>query len=138
MLGCPVYGSSPYLYNALYIPWTQALQHPHVRMAAVYKCVLLSIDNPAWWQVDVHNNLGDLWRAQGQVGRQAAQQCYSEALRIDNTYAPAWRGLGDMFRENSEHQQAVTCYQVGTLPSPLLGPLSACPGAPPWDFPFAF
>lgn len=63
-------------------------------------------------QVDVHNNLGDLWRAQGQVGRQAAQQCYSEALRIDNTYAPAWRGLGDMFRENNEHSQAVTCYQV--------------------------
>lgn len=65
-------------------------------------------------QVDVHNNLGDLWRAQGQVGRQAAQQCYSEALRIDNTYAPAWRGLGDMFRENNEHSQAVTCYQVLT------------------------
>ena len=63
-------------------------------------------------QVDVHNNLGDLWRAQGQVGRQAAQQCYSEALRIDNTYSPAWRGLGDMFRENNEHAQAVTCYQV--------------------------
>lgn len=66
-------------------------------------------------QVDVHNNLGDLWRAQGQVGRQAAQQCYSESLRIDNSYAPAWRGLGDMFRENGEHQQAVTCYQVTFL-----------------------
>ena len=65
-------------------------------------------------QVDVHNNLGDLWRAQGQVGRHAAQQCYSVALRIDNSYAPAWRGLGDMFRENNEHQQAVTCYQVLT------------------------
>ncbi len=68
----------------------------------------------------MHNNLGDLWRAQGQVGRQAAQQCYSEALRIDNTYAPAWRGLGDMFRENNDHQQAVTCYQVFCLSQKLL------------------
>lgn len=71
-----------------------------------------AISSSAHTQVDVHNNLGDLWRAQGQVGRQAAQQCYSESLRIDNSYAPAWRGLGDMFRENGEHQQAVTCYQV--------------------------
>ena len=63
-------------------------------------------------QVDVHNNLGDLWRAQGQVGKQAAQQCYSEALRIDRTYAPAWRGMGDVFREGNEHQQAVACYEV--------------------------
>ena len=65
-------------------------------------------------QVDVHNNLGDLWRAQGQVGKQAAQQCYSEALRIDRTYAPAWRGMGDVFREGNEHQQAVACYEVTT------------------------
>lgn len=41
--------------------------------------------------VDVHNNLGDLWRAQGVMGRQSAQQCYLEALRLDVFYAPAWR-----------------------------------------------
>ena len=63
-------------------------------------------------QVDVHNNLGDLWRAQGAVGRVAAQNCYSEALRLDSGYAPAWRGLGDLFREVGDHAQAVACYQV--------------------------
>jgi protein O-GlcNAc transferase len=63
-------------------------------------------------QVDVHNNLGDLWRAQGQLGRATAQQCYSDALRLDPNYAPAWRGLGDSYREAGDHQQAVLCYQV--------------------------
>ena len=60
----------------------------------------------------MHNNLGDLWRAQGQLGRQEAQRCYQEALRLDNSYAPAWRGLGDVFRENADHSNAVSCYQV--------------------------
>ena len=66
------------------------------------------------WQVDVHNNLGDLWRAQGQLGRQEAQRCYQEALRLEPSYAPAWRGLGDVFRENGDHNNAVACYQVST------------------------
>lgn len=123
--------------------------------------------NPAL--VDVHNNLGDLWRAQvcrgvvvfvvlgadsflfgstavyihhacftnarplspatacccasssscysacysaqGPVGRNAAQQCYLEALRQDVLYAPAWRGLGDLLREGGEMVQALSCYQ---------------------------
>jgi tetratricopeptide (TPR) repeat protein len=64
-------------------------------------------------QVDVHNNLGDLWRAQGPVGRSAAQQCYMEALKLDQQHAPAWRGLGDLLREAGDCQQAVACYQVG-------------------------
>lgn len=59
--------------------------------------------------VDVHNNLGDLWRAQGVVGRQAAQQCYLEALRLDVFYAPAWRGLGDLLRESGEFVQVYCC-----------------------------
>ena len=63
-------------------------------------------------QVDVHNNLGDLWRAQGQLGRQEAQRCYQEALRLEQSYAPAWRGLGDVFREAGDHNNAVACYQV--------------------------
>lgn len=66
----------------------------------------------AWLQVDVHNNLGDLWRAQGQLGRLEAQNCYREALQIDPHYAPAWRGLGDLFREAGDHNQAVVYYQV--------------------------
>jgi protein O-GlcNAc transferase len=61
--------------------------------------------------VDVHNNLGDLWRAQGASGRAAAQQCYGEALRLDPRYAPAWRGLGDLMREAGEAGQALACYQ---------------------------
>jgi tetratricopeptide (TPR) repeat protein len=61
--------------------------------------------------VDVHNNLGDLWRAQGAVGRNAAQQCYLEALRQDVLYAPAWRGLGDLLREGGEMVQSLSCYQ---------------------------
>lgn len=59
----------------------------------------------------MHNNLGDLWRAQGPVGRSAAQQCYSEALRLDPGYAPAWRGLGDLLREAGDAGQALGCYQ---------------------------
>lgn len=61
--------------------------------------------------VDVHNNLGDLWRAQGQVGREAAQRCYTAALQIDRSYAPAWRGLGDIIAESGNHEEAVQCYQ---------------------------
>ena len=67
-------------------------------------------------QVDVHNNLGDLWRAQGQLGRQEAQRCYQEALRLESGYAPAWRGLGDIFREAADHNNAVACYQVFISP----------------------
>ena len=62
--------------------------------------------------MDVHNNLGDLWRAQGQLGRIEAQNCYQEALQIDPHYAPAWRGLGDLYREASDHSQAIAYYQV--------------------------
>ncbi len=62
-------------------------------------------------QVDVHNNLGDLWRAQGAAGRAAAQQCYAEALRLDPGYAPAWRGLGDLAREWGDQGQSLACYQ---------------------------
>ncbi len=64
-------------------------------------------------QTDVRTNLGDLWRAQGEAGRGAALQCYTEVLHLDNAYAPAWRGLGDCYRESGDHGQAVTCYQVG-------------------------
>lgn len=63
-------------------------------------------------QVDVHTNLGDLWRAQGPSGQAEAQRCYAEALRVDVRHAPAWRGLGDLMRERGEHTPAVACYQV--------------------------
>lgn len=56
-------------------------------------------------QVDVHNNLGDLWRAQGGPGRLTAQACYMDALKVDPRYAPAWRGLGDLFREGADWGQ---------------------------------
>lgn len=69
---------------------------------------------PCQLQVDVHNNLGDLWRAQGTMGRAAARQCYTDALNLDAHYAPAWRGLGDLFREEGNLQQALSCYQVST------------------------
>lgn len=59
----------------------------------------------------MHNNLGDLWRAQGAAGRASAQACYAEALRLDPAYAPAWRGLGDLMREAAEHTQALAAYQ---------------------------
>lgn len=45
------------------------------------------------------------------MGRNAAQQCYLEALRQDVLYAPAWRGLGDLLREGAEMVQALSCYQ---------------------------
>lgn len=63
--------------------------------------------------MDVHNNMGDLWRAQGALGRPQAQRCYSTALRLDQGYAPGWRGMGDLLREAGDHTQAVACYQVG-------------------------
>ena len=56
--------------------------------------------------------MGDLWRAQGAAGRAQAQRCYATALRLDQSYAPAWRGLGDLLREEGDHAQAVACYQV--------------------------
>ena len=56
--------------------------------------------------------MGDLWRAQGAAGRHQAQRCYATALRLDQTYAPAWRGLGDLLREEGNHGEAVSCYQV--------------------------
>ena len=65
-------------------------------------------------QVDVHTNLGDLWRAQGPSGQAEAQRCYAEALRVDVRHAPAWRGLGDLMRERGEHTPAVACYQAGS------------------------
>ena len=34
-----------------------------------------------------------------------------DALKIDVSYAPAWRGLGDLFRESGEFQQALHYYQ---------------------------
>lgn len=63
-------------------------------------------------QADVRTNLGDLWRAQGEAGRPSALACYTEVLRHDAGYAPAWRGLGDCHREAGDHAQAATCYQV--------------------------
>ena len=74
--------------------------------------------------MDVHTNLGDLWRPQGAAGRVAAQRCYAEALRRNAAHAPAWRGLGDLYREFGDHPQAVACYQVGSisprnLPKPI-------------------
>jgi hypothetical protein len=63
-------------------------------------------------QVDVHTNLGDLWRAQGPSGQAEAQRCYAEALRVDVRHAPAWRGLGDLMRERGQHASAVACYQA--------------------------
>lgn len=71
--------------------------------------------------MDVHNNLGDLWRAQsqlGQTGRQNAEHCYQEALRIDSAYAPAWRGLGDLYREIGNHTQAVMSYEQAIRAKP--------------------
>ena len=65
-------------------------------------------------QVDVHTNLGDLWRAQGPSGQAEAQRCYAEALRVDVRHAPAWRGLGDLMRERGEHTPAVACYQASS------------------------
>lgn len=59
----------------------------------------------------MHNNLGDLWRAQGVAGRAQAQGCYAEALALDPGYAPAWRGLGDLAREGGDHGAALAAYQ---------------------------
>ncbi len=66
----------------------------------------------------MHNNLGDLWRAQGAAGRVHAQRCYAEALRCSPQHAPAWRGLGDLYREFGDHPQAVACYQARPPPPP--------------------
>jgi len=38
--------------------------------------------HPGAVQVDVYNNMGDLWRAQGTVGRNEAQRCYGQALQV--------------------------------------------------------
>ena len=75
----------------------------------------MHLNNLAGRQVDVHTNLGDLWRAQGATGQAEAQRCYAEALRVDVRHAPAWRGLGDLMRERAQHQPAVACYQVRGL-----------------------
>lgn len=70
-------------------------------------------------QVDVHNNLGDLWRVQGKAGRLAAEKEYQAALAIDKGYAPAWRGLGDLLRESHSFEQALNCYQEAVRLRPM-------------------
>lgn len=69
-------------------------------------------------QVDVYNNMGDLWRAQGMVGRNEAQRCYGQALQVSSGYAPAWRGLADLLREAGDFGSAVACYQARRRPFP--------------------
>lgn len=44
-------------------------------------------------QVDVYNNMGDLWRAQGVVGRNEAQRCYGQALQVRGPGAAGLRRL---------------------------------------------
>ena len=83
----------------------------HVFIAKKYLSVEGSV-RTIFVQVDVHTNLGDLWRAQGPGGQAEAQRCYAEALKVDARHAPAWRGLGDLMRERAEHASAVACYQA--------------------------
>lgn len=59
----------------------------------------VSTHRHALLQVEVHSNLGDLWKAQGQQHYPQAHQCYQDALKIRSSYAPAWRGLGDIYRD---------------------------------------
>lgn len=66
---------------------------------------------PSVRKVDVHNNLGDLWRSQGAGGSAPARACYTAALALSPAYAPAWRGLGDLAREAGEHVGAVRAYR---------------------------
>ena len=98
--------------------------HPDISVSSCGMCALHMAGTCCWssksirdWaatQVDVHTNLGDLWRAQGPSGQAEAQRCYAEALRVDVRHAPAWRGLGDLMRERGEHTPAVACYQAGS------------------------
>lgn len=61
--------------------------------------------------VEIYNNMGDLWRVQGPAGQSGARNMYMEALRLQKTFAPAWRGLGESYREMGEHSTALGFYQ---------------------------
>uniref|UniRef100_A0A061RFK4 protein O-GlcNAc transferase n=2 Tax=Tetraselmis sp. GSL018 TaxID=582737 RepID=A0A061RFK4_9CHLO len=67
---------------------------------------------------DVHSNLGDLWKMQGESGRQSAEREYFASLSIDRQYAPAWRGLGDLYRDAGNFDQALGCFHEATRARP--------------------
>jgi hypothetical protein len=56
-------------------------------------------------QVDVYNNMGDLWRAQGTVGRNEAQRCYGQALQVRG---PACAAAAALALEDRQHYRAVS------------------------------
>jgi protein O-GlcNAc transferase len=51
--------------------------------------------NPAL--VDAHSNLGNLYKAQGDL--ESAKRCYLEAVRINPQFAIAWSNLAGIFKD---------------------------------------
>ncbi|XP_035831170.1 probable UDP-N-acetylglucosamine--peptide N-acetylglucosaminyltransferase SEC [Helianthus annuus] len=61
-------------------------------------------------QVDAHNNLGNLMKAQGLV--QEAYKCYLEALCIQPTFAISYSNLAGLFMESGDLSRVHQYYKV--------------------------
>ena len=62
--------------------------------------------NPAL--VDAHSNLGNLYKAQGDL--ESAKRCYLEAVRINPQFAIAWSNLAGIFKDEGQLQSAEAYY----------------------------
>jgi protein O-GlcNAc transferase len=62
--------------------------------------------NPAL--VDAHSNLGNLYKAQGDL--EGAKRCYLEAVRINPEFSIAWSNLAGVFKDEGQQQTAEAYY----------------------------
>ena len=81
------------------------------QVAQAIQCYQLALNiNPSLYVVS--SNLGDLWRSLGTPqGRRLAECCYLQAVRCEQTYAPAWVGLAELWKEEREFERAIACYE---------------------------
>ena len=59
--------------------------------------------------VDAHSNLGNLYKASGDLD--AAKRCYMEAVRIKPDFAIAWSNLAGVFKDEGQSTAAISYYK---------------------------
>lgn len=58
---------------------------------------------------DAHNNLGNLYKAQGRL--EEAKRSYLEAIRIRPTFAIAWSNLAGVYKDAGDVATAISYYK---------------------------
>ncbi len=59
--------------------------------------------------VEVHNNLGFIFRLEGQIDK--AKECYKKALKINPNFISAHQNLGLIFQKLGNYEEAKKCYE---------------------------